>query len=275
MSIELFGAFPKKPINPELDDQDVFLFDIGQDPNLSNPTTNVSASAATNVLGIDDFRELRSDALTPTRTSSTEPGSSGQGAVSSNIVDTFSELDMSAGAGNPGDMSEIDAGIDSPETATNVQKAQGEKTSAKGQNGTQHPGLTSTKNVFIEPRPNQLSDFASFTYNIELFMLSPKRYVQCLHVPMQISTILANFAVPIIRTGGIGTDGGENFDVDFYIDNVKLTNIAAAPSSRSVNTNAIDISFDITEPNGVTLLERLKNAAKNAMTSKDALDLNS
>jgi hypothetical protein len=73
----------------------------------------------------------------------------------------------------------------------------------------------------------------------------------------------------IMRSGGVGLDGGDNFDIDFFIDNLQMTNLGISPNTRTTNTNAVDISFDITEPMGVTLIERLKAEAKNSLQEEE------
>ena len=121
---------------------------------------------------------------------------------------------------------------------------------------------TGNKKIEISPRPNQISSFASHTYNIALYMMSPKEYVKMLKAPASVRQIPKQL---IARSGGVGNDGGENFDIDFFIDNLQMTNIGVSPNTRTTNTNAVDVSFDITEPMGVTLIERLKNEAKNSL----------
>ena len=187
-------------------------------------------------------------------------------------TDNFRKINKDELAGN--DFTEPDdtdgfrktLGNKDAKTAPNVQKAQGKANDANATNA--NSGLTaSIAEVVIDPRVNDLSDFASYTYNLELFMTSPKEYVKLLKAPQSVSQILGNprFATPIIRSGGIANDGGEHFDVDFGIDNLVMTNIAMSPNKKSTNTNAVEIKFEINEPNGVTLLERLKNASAEAL----------
>lgn len=197
---------------------------------------------------------------------STEPGPGTTGGGNSTGIPTSipTSIPTTAAGGNAGTNSDIGTGefpqVASATSAPNTITAQGAATTVNG--GQSADQLTADiSNIEINPQPNQLSDFASYTYNLELYMLSPKNYVQMIQNPNDLSNLMAQNAVPIIRSGGIGNDGPEQFDVDFFIDNLKLVNLATAPSTRSSNTNAVSLTFEITEPNGVTLLERLKDAA--------------
>lgn len=121
---------------------------------------------------------------------------------------------------------------------------------------------TNIDDVKIDPQENELNDFASYTYGITLWMMSPNEYVKLLQNPTSFSQIPKTL---VCRSGGVGKDYSENFDVDFFIDNLTLSNVAASPTRMAANTNAVDISFDITEPRGVTLIERLKEQAKQSL----------
>lgn len=232
--------------------------------------TNVTAGPASEVLPNTTGGTAQPSSV-PTATpsqvgtatvSSTEPGA---GPAQSSVVPgtTITTNPATSPSGSTGDSQ-----VASPSAAPNTVQAQGNALPANAQ-GT-NSGLTSDiDNITIEPRLNQLSDFASYTYNIELFLLSPKRYVSVLQSPQDVSSILANYAVPVVRTGGLGPDISEDFNLDFFIDNLNITNLATGPSQRSTNTNAIEVTFEIREPNGVTLLERLKNAATTALEEKE------
>ena len=160
--------------------------------------------------------------------------------------------------------SSTDSKVAAPTDSENTMTAGGKATKASNK---QKSGLTANLDTFtIDPRPNDLSNFASFTYNIALYMMSPKRYVELVQNPTSIATVPKQL---LMRSGGVGSDGGENFDIDFFIDNLSMKNIASAPSNSSSNTNAVEISFDITEPMGMTLLARLKEEAKNSLEESE------
>ena len=159
------------------------------------------------------------------------------------------------------DFSSMDSKVAEPTDSENTMTAGGKATKASDKAAIS--GLTAQLDtISIDPRPNQLSNFASFTYNLALYMMGPKRYVELLKSPTSVANIPKQL---LMRSGGVGKDGGENFDVDFFIDNLQMKNMATSPNNNTNNTNAVEISFDITEPMGITLIERLKNEAKNSL----------
>jgi hypothetical protein len=123
-------------------------------------------------------------------------------------------------------------------------------------------GLTKQE-ITINPQPNILDKFSSYTYNIALYVMNIETYVEMLKAPKTASSMPKTL---VMRTGGVGLDNSRSrdhpFDVDFYIDDLKLTTIGAAPSQATANTSVVNISFQVTEPRGVTLLERLRDLAK-------------
>jgi len=238
-------------------DSDVITPDNQQDrPATTTPGGDLSAEESARVQGRD-------------------PGAGGSDAEDSDF--DFGDIEPGAGTSSgeaaesvtPGTVSgSPDPKVAASTTAPVVTQAQGNTKDIRS--GTTGAELTADiENIEINPQTNQLSDFASYTYNFELLMLSPRRYVDLLQAPGDVNRILSNFSVPIVRSGGIASDGPEQFDVDFFIDNLKLNNLATAPSTRAVNTNATELTFQITEPNGVTLLERLKDAAKTMLEENE------
>lgn len=126
--------------------------------------------------------------------------------------------------------------------------------------------------IKIEPKPNELNVFSSYTYQIALYMLNSKSYVNLLTKPNSPREVLDD-SLLLMRDGGSGTQP-ENalerelgFFNDFYIDNLELTNVAIGPSKRKQNTNVTDVSFTIHEPRGVSLIEKLRDAAATTLVS--------
>jgi hypothetical protein len=137
--------------------------------------------------------------------------------------------------------------------------------SAAGNSRDTGAGLRADPNAKIDPRPNQLDKYSSYTYNIALYMLTPKNYVRMLKNP---KSVTQQPKVLLMRNGGVGQDpqlGNEFKNTEFFIDDLEFKNIGPTSSRATGNTNAIDIKFTINEPNGVTLLERLKTQAISAL----------
>ena len=131
------------------------------------------------------------------------------------------------------------------------------------------PYMEDLTKVAIDPRPNELNSFSSVTYNIALYMMNSKSFVNLLQAPKTPEDVLSfPNALLLMRSGGVGLDGkSSDFQDDFFIDDLEVINIAVGPSKIKQNTNATDIRFTITEPRGVTLLERLQNAAASVLVS--------
>jgi len=147
-----------------------------------------------------------------------------------------------------------------------VTKVDGNAKKVGGNGG--NAGLTTDlSKIKIKPQANPLDAYDSYTYNIALYMLTPKEYVKMLKNPLNPQSAKK---ILICRSGGIGNDGGKEFDVDFYLDDLKLKNMATSPSKSTTNTNAISVSFNINEPRGVTFIERLKEQAKEALEDEQS-----
>ena len=128
---------------------------------------------------------------------------------------------------------------------------------------TEGPFMEDLSKIEINPRPNELNMFSSYNYNIALYMMNSDSYVDITSSP---STPQDALSPPnsflLMRSGGVGLDNANtDFFNDFYIDDLEISNVAVGPSKFKQNTNATDIRFTITEPRGVTLLEKLQRLA--------------
>jgi len=156
-----------------------------------------------------------------------------------------------------------DEGVDSFGRPTTSQVGT-PKTSTNNDESNNRAFVKPPGSVTIDPQRNLLDDYASYTYNIALYMLTPKTYVNLMSAPKSFSQI-PKFLV--CRSGGVDgdPDRASEFNTDFYIDNLKLVNSAASPSKFNANTNTVEVTFDITEPRGVTLIDRLREQAKQSL----------
>ena len=103
-------------------------------------------------------------------------------------------------------------------------------------------------------------------------MLNSNSYVNLVTAPSTPRDVL-NDSLLLMRSGGVGIEGRDTaaeaaFAGDnFYIDDLELNSIAVGPSKFKQNTNVTEIRFTIIEPRGVTLLEKLRDAAKFTLTT--------
>jgi hypothetical protein len=136
---------------------------------------------------------------------------------------------------------------------------------------------------------NVLHDYTSYTYRITLFLLTKQDYNNLAADPTKFVPTFslissgAGFASPgqitIQTTRKASSSGGglvtfENvtstqtkagrhpdFQTDFFIDNLSMTTIVGL-NAKTKASNAVEIGFDITEPYGLSLLDRLLSACE-------------
>lgn len=115
----------------------------------------------------------------------------------------------------------------------------------------------------INPEPNVLDQYASYTYAISWYMLTPAQY-NSLSQTGQKNTSTWSL---LMQDGGAqiapgNNAGGRNsyFTVDYYMDNLEIETQLLGKSSGGPN-NTTSMSFTVTEPNGFTLIDNLHRSA--------------
>ena len=112
-----------------------------------------------------------------------------------------------------------------------------------------------------KPTPNPLHDYATSTYGLTLYILSSEDFN---HLQQADANKLAAWKPThalISSGGGHQADRHPSFKDDFYFDNFKMSTIIGL-NSMTRGTNAIQLSFSVVEPYGLTLLDRIVDAAK-------------
>lgn len=137
----------------------------------------------------------------------------------------------------------------------------------------------------IIPQDNILSQYASYTYNISIYIMSPDDYNQIVRskrfkIPGS-QLLISSGGAPNTSPDGTGAPGGnvgvtgvpaqtqadasagrnQFFPLDFYINDVKLTSLQPGKGTRSAHSNTT-LSFKIIEPNGITFLDNLYAATQ-------------
>ena len=133
----------------------------------------------------------------------------------------------------------------------------------------------------ITPQPNILDKFASYTYSISIYLMSPEDYqrlmtnkqrylagyqllIQSAGAPQLSGTVEQTAeAAEVIAQGGVSLSQGRNqyFPLDYYIDDVELKSVVAGKGTGSPH-NAVELKFRLIEPNGITLLDNLYKATR-------------
>jgi hypothetical protein len=117
----------------------------------------------------------------------------------------------------------------------------------------------------VKPQPNILDKYFSYSYVAELRMVKPEDYLRL------IRNRKFNFdnSGILIRSGGAKLGSVNNyeqkrnqfFDLDFYIDNIVIENAIIGGATGSSH-NYTSLSFTVTEPNGISFIDRLYAAVK-------------
>ena len=109
--------------------------------------------------------------------------------------------------------------------------------------------------VLVQPQANVLDKFNSYTYQASVYLMSTTQYRKLLDS--------ADKNIPdsqlLFQSGGTGGKGNKFFDNDFYIDNITLESVLAGKQTQSAHMTTT-LKFTVTEPLGITLLDRLKDA---------------
>jgi hypothetical protein len=114
----------------------------------------------------------------------------------------------------------------------------------------------------IDPRPNILDEYASYTYSLTWYVLTPEQFNQ---MQAQARKNISGWQI-LVQSGGAATAPGnglpgrnEFFSNDYYLDNLVIET-AIAGKGTGTAANATELSFTVTEPNGFTLIENLFRA---------------
>jgi hypothetical protein len=147
--------------------------------------------------------------------------------------------------------------------------------------------LYSSTETTIKTQPNALTRYSSYTYNIGIYILKPEQYntyITSKNITIPNGQLLmASGGAPLssnsqaptnnnVQTGSspnqpgqqLGDGRSQFFPLDYYLDDIKLESIQQGKGTRSAH-NVTKISFKITEPNGISLLDNLYKATESIM----------
>ena len=136
--------------------------------------------------------------------------------------------------------------------------------------------LYGTNNIVAQE--NILDQYPSYTYSLSWYLLDPDTYKTLF---TQSSRSLNGFYL-LAQSGGanvqnvfatdqgpaIGVGRNPSFPLDYYIDDFYVDyNYPGTPGARAASVIS-EIGFDVTEPNGITLLRNLYAAIRNLYVAK-------
>jgi len=130
----------------------------------------------------------------------------------------------------------------------------------------------------IVAQDNVLDQYASYTYSLSWYVMDPETYKKL----MKSSQKTLNGYYLLAQSGGagvstqtptsaanVGTGRSPFFPLDFYLDNFELNTTYSSTPGTGGAAQFKDVSFTVTEPNGITLLSNLLNAVKDLYETKN------
>jgi len=128
----------------------------------------------------------------------------------------------------------------------------------------------------IVSQDNILDQYASYTYSLSWYLMNPKTYNQTIKSTKRdlngfyllAQSGGANISTGVVNPGETGADAGTAgrspfFNLDYYIDNLTVEQVMSGSPTAGGAAATTDISFTITEPNGISLLPNLFAACQN------------
>jgi len=112
----------------------------------------------------------------------------------------------------------------------------------------------------IAPRPNELDQYASYTYAISWWLLTPEQYNNLGAAGRRAPAPGTGNWTLLIQSGGAPIAGrSQFFPDDFYFDDLEIESFLMGKGT-GLSNNAMEIRFKVIEPNGLTLIQRLFDA---------------
>jgi hypothetical protein len=137
--------------------------------------------------------------------------------------------------------------------------------------------INASFNQRITPRSNVLDQYASYTYAITWYLLTPEQYNEMTRSQKKNCAswqlLMQSAGAPTQAAGQTANStatAGRNqfFDKDYYMDDLEIDSLVPLKGTGAANT-ATDIKFRVTEPNGITLIENLYKAVSTLYKQKN------
>jgi len=146
-------------------------------------------------------------------------------------------------------------------TSSNASDSRGpDNTPPTSRSSTQQAINTAFANQTITPRPNVLDQYASYTYAISWWLLTPEQYNNLGSGRNRAPAPGTGNWTLLVQSGGAPIAGrSQFFPDDFYFDDLEIESFLMGKGTN-MSTNAMEIRFKVVEPNGITLIQRLYEA---------------
>lgn len=239
---------------------------IEEGTSASNPAAPVSVLAPSGRVDPENVETGTNGAVrTQTQTQSTPPAGNGSALP---FVQTGTGLNIL-----PEDL----AALEEPYVVTQAGAAANRDDNTRPNSNATAQLLNASFNQRIQPRPNVLDEYASYTYAFTWYLLTPTQYNEMVRskkkncaswqLLMQSAGAPTATADATTQTPGIA---GRNkfFQKDYYMDDLEIESLVPLRGTGAANT-ATNIRFKVTEPNGITLIENLSRAVKTLYAEKN------
>lgn len=118
----------------------------------------------------------------------------------------------------------------------------------------------------IVAQDNVLDQYASYTYSLSWYLIDPDTYKALIKSTKK----NLNSAYLLVQSGGAPAAARSAFfPLDFYLDNFELDTKYSSTPATGGSAQLTELSFTVTEPNGITLLSNLLNAVRQLYESKN------
>ena len=137
--------------------------------------------------------------------------------------------------------------------------------SSRGNDNSPPPSTSATQqainlayaNQTIVPEPNVLDQYASYTYAISWWLLTPDQFNN--FATGQATGNTAGWSL-LMQSGGAPISGRNGFFTDdYYLDDLEIETFLAGKGT-GMSTNGMSLKFKVVEPNGLTLIQNLYRA---------------
>jgi hypothetical protein len=119
--------------------------------------------------------------------------------------------------------------------------------------------FSTSTNQLIVTQPNQLDQYASYTYGISWYVLTPQQFNATVN---EQRANLAGWQL-LMQSGGAPVKGrSPAFPLDYYMDDLEID--SNVMGGQNMANTATRIKFRVVEPNGITLIENLFRAVQSA-----------
>jgi hypothetical protein len=154
-------------------------------------------------------------------------------------------------------------------TSPNASAARGNDNTPPASSNTSQQVINQTfANQRIVAQPNVLDQYASYTYAISWWVLTPDQY-NSLTSGLAPAPGSGNWSL-LMQSGGAPTAGrNQFFPLDYYLDDLEIETVLAGKGT-GMSTNGMTIKFKVVEPNGLTLIQNLYSAVQTAALNTSA-----